>query len=119
MSEAAYVQVQPHTACTIALVTCEKVGGRESQIIEQEIRGALAASLVKKHRLVVDMAQVTMLASMGLGALVNLHKLCAEQGGRLAVCNLHPEIRQVLKITRLDQVLKIVTDRESAIKAMS
>lgn len=117
MSEAAYVQVIPHTAGVICAVTCEKVGGREAQIIENEIKAA-TTSAAKRWRIVVDMAQVTMLASMGLGALVTLHKQCSAEGGRMVVCNLRPDILAVMKITHLDRILKIVATREDALKLL-
>jgi len=99
-----------------AVIKTEKVGQREAQVLEHEVRAAAAG---KKWRVLVNMQEVTVLASMGLGALVTLHKLCQEQGGRLVVCSLRPDIAQVLKITHLDKILKIVADRDAAKKLLS
>lgn len=97
------------------VVKTEKVGQREAQVLEHEVKAAAAG---RKHRVLINMAEVTVLASMGLGALVTLHKLCQEQGGRLVVCSLRPDIAQVLKITHLDKILKVVADRDAAKKLL-
>ncbi len=117
MSASAYANIQPIAGGIVCIVQSEKVGARESQVIEQEVRAAMTAAS-KRHRVIIDMSAVTMLASMGLGMLVSLHKSCAEQGGRVVICGLSAEIMQVLKITHLDKVLRIVKTREEAIKTL-
>ncbi len=113
MADGAYLNILPHTSCIVAHVTSEKVGARESQIIEQELR---AAAPGKKWKMVLDLTEVTMLASMGLGMLVSMHKLCVAQGGKLVVCGLKDDILQLMKITHLERILKIAADRETAVK---
>lgn len=100
----------------MAVVTCEKVGGREAPIVQQEL--AVAAELAG-WRLVVDLGAVTMLSSIGLGALVTLHKRCREEGGVFVVCGIGKEIRELLKITHLDRVLTIVKDAAAGVKAVA
>jgi anti-sigma B factor antagonist len=116
MADGAYLNIIPHASLLIAHVTVEKVGARESQIIEQELRAAAGGGAAKKWRIVLDLKDVTLLASMGLGMLVSMHKLCATQGGRLVVCGLRDDILQLMKLTHLDRILKIAPDREAAIK---
>lgn len=116
MAEGAYLTIVPHASCTVAHVTAEKVGARESQIIEQELRSAAESVPARRWRIVMDLTDVTMLASMGLGMLVSMHKLCAAQGGKLVVCGLRDDIVQLMKITHLDRILKIAADREAALK---
>ncbi len=116
-SEGVYVNIDTDTGSGILLaaVKCELVGAREAPIIETEIR---AKAATRSWNIVVDLKDVTLLASMGLGMLVNLHKTCAKEGGKLAVCNVSPDIMGVLKITRMDKILKIVPDIEAAKKMM-
>ena len=122
MADGAYLTIVPHASCLIAHITSEKVGARESQIIEQEIKaaagGATSSVAGRKWRIVMDLKDVTMLASMGLGMLVSMHKLCAAEGGRLVVCGLREDILQLMKITHLERILKIAVDREAALKIM-
>ena len=70
-------------------------------------------------RLALDASQLTMLPSVGLGALVNLNKTAKSNGGKLAIFNLASEILEVMKLTRLDRVVTIVKDRDAALKAVS
>ncbi len=126
MPDGAYLTIVPHASCLIAHITSEKVGARESQIIEQEIKAATGAAAGgaggsvagRKWRIVMDLKDVTMLASMGLGMLVSMHKLCQTEGGRLVVCGLREDILQLMKITHLERILKIAVDREAALKMM-
>ncbi len=113
MSDASVIQVDSAGAVIFARVTSEKVGAREAQIIEHEVKAAAAG---KRYRAVIDLSQVAMLASMGLGALVTLHKLCAQNGGMLVVFGLRDEIAGLLKVTHLDRVLKTVKTRDDAAK---
>ena len=112
MADGAYLNLLPHTACILAHITAEKVGAREAQIIEQELR---AAAPGKKWKIVLDLKDVTLLASMGLGTLVSVHKACTSEGGKLIVCGLKDDIFQLMKLTHLDRILKIAPDREAAL----
>lgn len=119
MSTLVTTQLVP--AGLVCHITCSKVMSQEAQVIEQDIRAAAhdVPSTAKHWRVVVDLAGVTMLASMGLGMLVNLHKACANEGGKLVICNMAPELLSLLQITHLEKVLKVVPDREAAIKALA
>ncbi len=100
----------------IASVHCEKIGAREAQIVEVDVKTAAPS---REWRIVLNLTEVMLLASMGLGMLVTLHKECAAQGGKLAIFGLSTDILTLLKITHLERVLKIAPDRESALKLVS
>jgi anti-anti-sigma factor len=100
----------------IARLLCEKVAERESSIITGELTPMLAGH---GWRVAIDMSEVMLLASVGLGALVTLNKSCKANSGRLAVYSVAAEIMEVMKITRLDKILSICPDRDSAIKALA
>src|SRR5580765_7428479 len=116
MSEGSFVQLDSTGLNLLAHVQCQKVGSREAQVIENELRAAAPA---RKWRIALDLADVTLLASMGLGMLVSMHKACAQNGGKLIICGLRPEIMSLLKITHLERVLKIVADKDTATKALA
>ena len=116
MSEGSIVTLDSSGLQLVAQVAVEKVGSREAQVIENELR---AAAPNRKWKIVIDLASVTLLASMGLGMLVSLHKACAQNSGKLVICGLRPELLNLLKITHLERVLKIVPDKDAAVKALA
>ena len=111
-----HLALQNTDKAVVAVVRCEKVGSREAQILETDLRKAAPD---RKWRMVIDLNEVTLLASMGLGMLVTMHKEASANGGKLAICGLRPEIVQLLKVTHLERVLKIHSDRDAALKAVS
>ncbi|HRJ49048.1 MAG TPA: STAS domain-containing protein [Phycisphaerales bacterium] len=113
--QSTYISCELDGNAVDAKILVEKIAERESQVIQNEL-GQAAAPFGWKVAL--DAEQLTMLPSVGLGALVNLSKTCKSQGGRLAVFNLAPEILDVLKLTKLDRIITIVKDREDALKAV-
>lgn len=115
MSESSFLAVGDHVSLLVGTVRCEKIGAREAQVLEQEIDG-LAPS--RGWRIVLDMTEVTMVASMGLGLLVSVHKKAKTSGGSLVICCLRPDLVQLLQLTHLHKVLKIVPDKNAALKAV-
>jgi anti-sigma B factor antagonist len=72
-----------------------------------------------KKKIVVNFANVEYLSSAALGRLVSLNKKVQGVSGKLALCNIKPEIKEVFSITRLDKVMQIFDNEEKAIEAVS
>lgn len=66
-------------------------------------------------RLVVDLIEVPLLDSAGLGALVQGMKQARAAGGDLRLCGVQPEIRSVLVLTGLTKRLRVYADRAEAV----
>lgn len=102
----AHLRLDPSNGVLVARVLCEKIGEYEANILEPELL-ALAAS--HQHKLVLDMTEVQMIASMGLGMVVQLNRNLKAAGGKLVLANLSDNIKKVMKLTRLDAGLNIVS----------
>jgi anti-anti-sigma factor len=50
---------------------------------------------------VVDFAGVTFVSSAGVRPLLALQRLVKARGGRLILCNLHENVREMLDVTRM------------------
>lgn len=100
----------------VAELKCEKIAEREAKVIEDEIAQAAPAS---RGRVVINAKAVGLLASVGLGSLITIGRNCKKAGGDLALCHISDDILKVLKLTRLDKVLKICPDVASAVKAVT
>ncbi len=115
MTEASFVSVEKADNGAVAKIVCPTVGQREAPIIEQEL---LAAGPSHGWRIAIDMADVGMLTSVGIGALVTINKKCRDGKGRMVLFGLNDTIMEVLKLTRLDKLFPIKNDRDAALKAL-
>ena len=64
--------------------------------------------------LLLDFNSVEFLSSAALNKLIILDKKVKGKTGKLKLCNLMPEIREVFVITRLNQLFDIVDTRDKA-----
>ena len=58
----------------------------------------------KRRRVTLDLQNVTMIDSSGVGAIVSLFKRVKADGGNLVVVNAHDQPLAVLKLLKLDKV---------------
>ena len=73
-----------------------------------ELRAVLLGQLDKsEHDLVVDLNQVKMIDSSGLGVLIAAQNSLKEKGSQLKVINVSNDIMGLFKIMRLDQHFKV------------
>jgi anti-sigma B factor antagonist len=69
------------------------------------------------HRpLLLNFGQVERLSTELMGKLVALQRRVQEKGGRLALCQIHPQVYEVFKIFKLPQVLSIFADEQDALQ---
>jgi anti-anti-sigma factor len=84
--------------------------------VSDELYGA--ADRADCHHLVLDFSRVLRLTTAMLGKLLTLRKKMAAKGGRLVLCDLTPEVEEVLTIMKLDTILEIVESEADALKAL-
>ncbi|MCA9288597.1 MAG: STAS domain-containing protein [Phycisphaerales bacterium] len=99
----------------VASVKTEKVGEYEAQIIAAELKEALSKG---KPRLVLDMQAVLLLASAGIGMLLDLFRHCQSGGGKFAMCAMDEDVLGSLRVTKMDRLFNIKKDRASALAVM-
>ena len=56
--------------------------------------------------IVLDLSATTYITSAALARMINLKKRLFARRGRLLIRNLHPDLAEVFRITRLDQVFE-------------
>jgi anti-sigma B factor antagonist len=69
-----------------------------------------------RHNLILNLAAVDYLPSMGLGKLVMLNRRSQVAGGRLALCQLSAAVAEVLHVTHLDELLQSCATEEQALR---
>ncbi len=71
------------------------------------------------HHLVLDFSSVLGLSSLMLGKLLMLRKTMSAKGGRLVLCDVTPEVQDVLAGTKLSGILEIMDSEADVLKALA
>jgi anti-sigma B factor antagonist len=70
-------------------------------------------------RLLINFDRIQQVSSAALGKLVKLIGRAQAVRGRLKLCSLHPDLRQVFRITRLDRIFEIYETEDEALAAFA
>jgi anti-sigma B factor antagonist len=90
-----------HESNVVVEGALDAVTAREIQLVFD----SLAADSPRRVR--IDLANVTLLDSSGVGAIVSLYKRLKARGGRLAVAGARGQPLAVLKLLKLERVLGV------------
>src|SRR6266581_5234347 len=69
-----------------------------------------------RRKLLLNFGNVEYLSSAALGKFITLNKKVQAAGGRLILCNIDPQIREVFEITKLDKLFVIKGDEQEALQ---
>ena len=89
-----------------------------------DIRGATAADMTfsvtagSRKKVVVDLSDVTFMASLGLRTLMVSAKAMASKGGRMVLLNPQPNVQKVIETTGVPTLIPVVRDMQSALTAL-
>src|SRR5262245_57195940 len=68
-------------------------------------------------RVVLDLSGVRQINSAAIGILINFQKRVRDAGGTLKVCGIHPNVIDVFRLTKMDQILDLCPTRKDALDA--
>jgi anti-sigma B factor antagonist len=104
----------------MAVVSFKQASILDAQVVE-DIGKELYAIVDQqaKRKVVLDFAAVKFLSSQMIGVLVTLHKKSVAIRGRVILCGLQPNLRQIFSITSVDKFLKIVKNEAEAAALLS
>jgi len=71
------------------------------------------------QHLVLDFSSVLGLSSLMLGKLLMLRKKMSSKGGKLILCDLTPEVEEVLASTKIREILDVMDSEADALKALA
>jgi anti-sigma B factor antagonist len=66
--------------------------------------------------IVLDLSDVWALTSLALGILANFQQKVEARGGRLRLCGLNPNVKQLFRMTKLDQIFDIHETAQEALR---
>ncbi len=92
------------------------IGGNETD----ELKESLAKLLNDGHRKVlIDLGKVDYLNSTALGTLVSAHTSYSKQGGKIKLCNVNKNIKNIFVITKLTLVFDVLDSQLDAIASFA
>jgi anti-sigma B factor antagonist len=90
--------------------------GEEANSLRDRVKTLLASG---KNKVVLDMSNVALVDSAGLGTLVGLHHSASSCRASLRLCNLGAKLKELLQITRLLTVFDVSANEADAVRALS
>jgi anti-sigma B factor antagonist len=90
--------------------------GEETSKLRETVKNLVSEG---KKKLVLDMKNVTMIDSSGLGALVAAYSSAKSAGASVRLSNLGAHFNNLLQITKLLTVFEVSKTREDAVRSFS
>jgi anti-anti-sigma factor len=100
-------------------VTCIALDGRFDIAGAQQVDAPFAKTTEGAKALVVDMTNVSFIASLGVRTLMMSAKTLMRSGGDMAVCGANENVEKVLRSTGLNEVAGLYPDFASASAAIA
>jgi anti-sigma B factor antagonist len=92
------------------------VFGEEAESLRDKVKNLID---VGRKNLILNVDHVTFVDSAGLGALVSAHHAASAQGGTLRLCHVGPKVKQMFRMTKLDNIFKVSETEADAIQSFS
>src|SRR5579864_5434 len=88
--------------------------GEETNKLREGVKNLISQG---KKKVVLDMKNVTMIDSSGLGALVAAYSSAKSGGASVRLCNLGAHFNEVLQITKLLTVFEVAKTEQDAVQS--
>ncbi len=72
-----------------------------------------------RSAIIVDMSDVAYMASIGIRSLLINAKSVSARGGKYVISSMQSDVRNVLEVTGIDQLIKVYDTLDDAIKYMT
>jgi len=91
-----------HVLCPVVVLKVTETSVKGDELADGLRDEFLAvATQSEAVHVVLDMQDVTFIASTGIRPLLSLNRYLKEKGRRMILCNLHKDVREVFEVTRL------------------
>lgn len=64
---------------------------------------------------VLNLRKLTFMDSSGLGIILGRYKRINEQGGKLAVCSLHPSVHKLFELSGMFKIISVYDEEKDAL----
>jgi anti-sigma B factor antagonist len=90
--------------------------GEETSALREKVKSLLGEG---KKNILLNLGNVTLIDSSGLGALVTAYSSAKSGGASLRLCNLGSRSNELLQITKLYTVFEVSDTEDDALRAMA
>jgi anti-sigma B factor antagonist len=90
--------------------------GEETGEFREKIKSLLAAGHTK---ILLNLDNVTLIDSTGLGTLVSVHHTAASRGASVRLCNLGSKFQETLQVTKLLTVFDVSNTEADGVRSFS
>ena len=90
--------------------------GEETTSLREAVKGQIAMG---KTKIVLDVKDVTMIDSSGLGALIAAYSSAKQNGAAMRLCNLGTHFNELLQVTKLYTIFEISSSQADAVRSFS
>ena len=97
------------------------LGGEVDYEVSPQLKAHLSRAIgAGRHRLVLDLSDVTFIDSTAIGVIAGaLERLDPAAGESIAIVSDHDKVLEILEITGLDSVISVHATREEALSAVT
>ena len=99
---------------TLVLVPVSRLDSANARAFEGIVMDHVRAG---ELNIVVDFSRLVFISSSGMRVLLIAAKSIQAQKGKLALSDMHPNIREIFSISGFDQIIKIYDSRAQALAA--
>ena len=90
--------------------------GEDISALRQTVKDLIAHG---KKKIVLNMEHVVKIDSVGLGVLIAVHNTAMTTGTSLRLCNLGKQVKEVLQVTKLINILEVYGTEDDALRAFT
>lgn len=85
----------------------------------EDFMDSVTTILENETRVILDIENLEMVDSSGLGSFAYCLRKCRDTGGRLMLCNPNENVRDAFNLVHMERMIGIHTSREAAIAALA
>jgi len=110
------LEVEDIGEVTVVNFTDKKILDEQTiQIIGEQLFSLVDES--GRRKLLLNFSNVDYLSSAALAKFITLNRKVSQAGGRLVMCSIDPQIREVFEITKLNKVFAIYAGEQEALQS--
>ena len=107
---------ETRSGATLVVMPAGRLTAESAPAFQEHLLGRIDAG---EATLLLDLAQLDYISSAGLRSLLIAAKRAQSAEGRLAVCALTTNVREVFRISGFDTIIDVHPDRDAALRSFA